>query len=271
MATFHDIDTVKAEKADAMRRYKRHRILTLCLNSAVTFALLSCFFIAFFPLLRDVASSLNVSALNKPLFIFILINSLVFLIYNFSSDQKSDAVCGRDNLYDQYVSLSSSRRTAPSDEKKQLVVSPEPENNQSEDQIIYCDKQIVHCENASANHGNPMRDLKVMETDATSVDDTEEKRFKRTQSEKYETEKKKKKRSSQRRVLRRSETEINGREMVVVNCGGDRRQRKSIKDMNNEEFNLTIESFIASKKKSLRDEHFAVSIQEESISAITCV
>ncbi|EEF52609.1 uncharacterized protein LOC8275759 [Ricinus communis] len=259
-----EFDTLKAEKADAMRRYKRQRIFTLCLHLAVTFALLWWFISLIIPVVEGMPS-LYLPLLNHQFVIFGLINTLVFLIYSFSTSNQNHNVSNH-NLYDQYVSFSSSyhRKTLSDEEKenqKQTVVSPAPEIIQPEE-IIFSDKQIVHYENVAAiDHENQVRDLMVPES--TTVDDTEDKRFMRTQSEKYAVEEKKKKRRSQRRVLRRSETEINGREMVVVAGGGDRRHSKSIKDMNNEEFRLTIESFIASKKKSLRDENFAALMQEK--------
>ncbi|KAF2324606.1 hypothetical protein GH714_015580 [Hevea brasiliensis] len=262
MSSF-EFDIVKAEKADAMRRYKRERIYRFSLPLAGAFTLLFCSF-SWLPVVHEMAKA-YLSVLNHHLLVFLLINAMVLVIYHLSAAAaggKNDSASQPD-LYDQYVSFSfspsSRRRTTAEGEKQLVVVSPAAVEVQPDENTFH-NKQIVHYENANCApvEKNPVNELAVTETYKADSDET--KSFRRTRSEKYAIEKIKR---SQRRELRRSGTE-NGREMVVA--GGRTLTRKSMQEMNSEEFRHTIESFIASKRKILRDENFAVSMEEKESS-----
>ncbi|KAF2310028.1 hypothetical protein GH714_006245 [Hevea brasiliensis] len=274
MSSF-EFDIVKAEKADAMRRYSRDRISRFCFTLSAAFTLLCCS-ITWFPFVQEIAPA-YLSVLNNHLFVFLLMNALVFVIYHLSNARVAAITTGQNDsashqlLYDQYVSISSSRWKTIADEEKQLVVfSPASAEAVQPDENIFHNKRTGRSENAdcapveknpdrdpavtetykadreiriSGEHDhriekNPVRDPAVTETYKA---DREKKNFRRTRTQKYSLEKIK--RSEQRRELRRSETE-NGREMVVA--GGHTLTSKSMQEMSSEEFRLRIESFIAS-------------------------
>ncbi|KDP38541.1 hypothetical protein JCGZ_04466 [Jatropha curcas] len=253
MSSF-EFDIVKAEKADAMRRCKRDRNCRFCLRAIGALSLLCCA-CSCLPVVQEMASG-YFYLLNHKFLIFFIINALLFIVYYLSTnDGHSDAESQAD-LYDQYVYLSSStRRETSASEEKQLVVSPAPEFPSGEN--TFSDKQLVSCKNVNraSMEENPVRCLAVM-----AGTRTDEKNVRRTQSEKYTIEKK---RRSCRTELRRSETD-NGRHIPA---------RKSMQDMDSEEFRLRIERFIASRKKVLRDENVAVLMEErkECFTAITYV
>lgn len=208
-------------------------------------------------------ASAYLSVLNHQFSVFLIINAFVFVIYHLSAAAtagNNDSVSQPD-LYDQYVSFSSScRRRRTVNEDKQLIVFSPAAAEVQPDENTFQNKQIVHSENADCAPAekNPVSELAVTET--CKADSEEKKSFRRTRSEKYSVENMK---MSHRRELRRSGTE-NGREMVVA--GGRTLTRKSMQEMNSEEFRLTIESFIASKRKILRDENFAVLMEEKDSS-----
>lgn len=266
-----EFDAVQAEKSDAMRRYRSCRIFRFCLLLSGAFTLFFCLF-TWFPYVQKIASA-YLSDFNSQLFVFLLINALVFFIYhlsNASAAGKNDSVSHRPDIYDQYVSSSSSRRKKIDDEEKRLVIVPPEtvETVQRNENIFHKTQIVIRCENADCAlvEENPVGDLAV--SIETYKIDREKKNFRRMRSEKYSEEKIK--RSDRPRELRRSETE-NGREMVVG--GGHTPTRKSMQEMNNEEFRLTIESFIASKRKNLRDHNLAVLMEErkESFTEVTSI
>ncbi|WCJ35214.1 hypothetical protein M5689_016480 [Euphorbia peplus] len=239
-----EFDSVKAEKADAIRRYNnRNKNYIFNFHRLLTALALLCSF-PYFPLLKQVFSD-YFSVLNRQIYVFVLINAMIFIIYHFSNAAVTAAAAAESppDLYDQYVSFSSLK-------ERKSVVSPAIEV-QSPEEDKFCDKQIVLCETENLTAAKDKTEVSV-------IDNDEEIKFRRTRSEKFTTVRKNK------GVLRRSETEI-GRELVLADGGGDTaaEARKSMEDMNSDEFRFTIERFIASKKKVLRDENFAVVMQEE--------
>ncbi|XP_065846871.1 uncharacterized protein [Euphorbia lathyris] len=219
MSSF-EFDSVKAEKADAITTNNRNRTYISYSHRLITALALLCSY-PYFAVLKEISSA-YFSLLNRKIYVFLLINAIIFIIYYLSN--KDAAAASQPDLYDHYVSLSS---TSTLKETKAAAIEIE-------------DKQIVVCENAQS----------APEEENCKVVKDEEIRLRITQSEKYTTVKKKS------RTLLRSETE-NGRELVLAGA------IKSMEDMNNDEFRCTIERFIASKKKVLRDENFAVMEEKE--------
>ncbi|XP_065882026.1 uncharacterized protein [Euphorbia lathyris] len=228
MSSF-EFDSVKAEKADAITTYNRNTNYISYSHRLITAVALLCSF-PYFPVLKEISTA-YFSLFNRQIYVFFLINAIIFIIYHFSNNDA--AAASQPDLYDHYVSLSS---TSTLKETKAAAI-------EIEDKL--CDKQIVVCENAQSAPEEENSNPDLTETKADSKI-----RLRRTQSEKYTTVKKKS------RTLLRSETE-NGRELVLAGA------IKSMEDMNNDEFRCTIERFIASKKKVLRDENFAVMEEKE--------
>lgn len=236
-----EFDSVKAEKADAIRRYNRNRTFISSFHRLITVVALLCSF-PYFPLLKEM-----ISAFNKQLYVFFLINAMIFLIYRFSNLAAAESP---PDLYDEYVSLSASGRSEKSaDEETKSDVSASAE---VQFQLPEEEKQIVVP--AAAEEKIPIGDL---------AEAKEALPLRRTRSEKYATVVKEEARV---RVLRRSETGI-GRELAAGGGG----ERKSMEDMNSDEFRFTIERFIANKKKLLRDENFAAVMEERGTTFFTAV
>jgi hypothetical protein len=200
--------------------------------------------------------------------VFILI--VVYLSSTTPSNNDQSYTPIQTDIYDEYVSFSTSspRWKTTTGEDKQFVVSllqeepvqAEEKNPVREKDTLDDEKQIVCCEktNDAANVDemgkNPVRDLTVVK---------EEKFFRRTLSEKHGKEKR-----EYPREFRRSETEIGRETLTVFRTGGlnydtPGAARKSMLEMNSDEFRLTIERFIATKKKILREESIALSSEEK--------
>ncbi|CAK7346334.1 unnamed protein product [Dovyalis caffra] len=270
--SFEIFDKVKAEKADAMRRYNRKRNFYYFLEAVGALVLLWCSF-SCFPVIKQAASH-YLSFFNQKIYAFLVANIFILMVYlsstTASNNDQNDTPIHTD-IYDEYVSFSTSsspRWKTTTDEDKRLVVSalqgkpvqgeeknPVHEKNKTFD----IEKQIVCCEktNAAANDDevgkNPVRDLTVLK---------QEKAFQRTRSERHGKEKR-----DYLREFRRSETEI-GRETSALvstslNYNTPAAARKSMLEMNNDEFRLTIERFIATTKKILKEESIALLSEEK--------
>jgi hypothetical protein len=271
-SSFEIFDKVKAGKADAMRRYNRKRNLYCFLETVGALVLLWCSF-SCFPVITHAASR-YLSFFNQKIYAFVLANVFILIVVYLSSttpsnNDQSDTPIQTD-IYDEYVSFSTSspRWKTTTGEDKQFVVSllqeepvqAEEKNPVREKDTLDDEKQIVCCEktNDAANVDemgkNPVRDLTVVK---------EEKFFRRTLSEKHGKEKR-----EYPREFRRSETEIGRETLTVFRTGGlnydtPGAARKSMLEMNSDEFRLTIERFIATKKKILREESIALSSEEK--------
>ncbi|KAK8313720.1 hypothetical protein V6Z11_D01G129200 [Gossypium hirsutum] len=119
------------------------------------------------------------------------------------------------------------------------------------------DKQIVVVENAVdvAETKRPLSPIKQQpwttktKPAITSTDKVKHKEYRRTRSVVSESGKRR-----PRRVYRRSETAVTGRELVV--CSAES-AREAIHEMSNEEFQLKVDSFIAERRKALMQENIA--------------
>lgn len=266
MASF-EFDNVKAEKEDALWRYNMGRKLKIGLRFTGVFVALFFFlWSTWFPtLIPDAAVKVAgdfhrhfVSTFNKPLFTFVLVNIIILVVYVLSSPkqtQNKQTTTSTPDIYDEYVS--SRRRIAT---PGAIATTP---SSMEEDMV---DKQIILFENAAAL--SPVKQLpppttvdevteqkisfspvKQRPTTNPPISSTEfkQKEYRRTRSVVSET------RNQGLRKFRRSETAIS-RELMV---SGIEPPRKSIDEMSSEEFQLSIESFIAERKKILLQENTA--------------
>ncbi|KAJ6708848.1 TRANSMEMBRANE PROTEIN [Salix koriyanagi] len=227
-----EFDRVKAEKADAMRRYSRKRNFYWFLEAVGALVLLWCFF-SCFP------------------------NDTPF----------------QTDIYDEYLSFStnsSPRWKTATHEDKQLAVSSllekpvqveEKDLPVSETDSFYEDKQIVCWEKAvyadkDEVEEKPVRDLKLLK---------DQKCFRRTRSARRTG----KEIRECVRVLGRSATEI-GRETssvirtsIRLNHSSPAAAKKSIQEMNSDEFRHTVDRYIANTKKIFREETIAMLSEEK--------
>lgn len=229
-----DFDSVRAEKEEAMRNYNRQRNLKTFVRIATLFSLLVLLFSWSSPLIIPAAVEIAgefflsfKSVLYQRQYVFLLTNALVLAIY--SLNHKNDDVAQPD-LYDEYVSKSASSAAnlhSPQSEMKTAVVnlnsgSPVKKAGNMTSALVV----LTEC-------SSPVTQPEIQVTKTGRL-------YRRSQSESFESRK-----VAMPGELRRSETE-NGREMVVG--------RQSMEEMSSEEFRIIVESFIAKKKKDLREE-----------------
>ncbi|KAJ8762179.1 hypothetical protein K2173_007333 [Erythroxylum novogranatense] len=244
MSSF-DLEKVKAEKADAIRTYKIKRNFSSCLQVAAALVFLSWPFMSIPQILGKVSTRFPLP--TPEFYVFLLLNVIVLLVYH-SSSTANNATCAaaacETHIYDQYVSLSlSTRRDTTTGEYNQLVVSPALEITPQVPPRVRCNSASYAPVAENFGHELAVTGEYVPEREGKP------KHYIRTRSELSVAEER-----TRQRKLRRSETE-NGRKTVAA--GDCTEARKSIEEMNNEEFRRTIESFIASKKKILMDENNA--------------
>ncbi|KAG4214328.1 hypothetical protein ERO13_A01G114500v2 [Gossypium hirsutum] len=234
-----ELDNVKAEKEDALRRYNMERKLRLGLRYMgfllVLFLISWSWFPPLIPHIIEVAGDLSqryINTLNDLFFIFILMNIIILVVYILSTQKQSTS----SGIYDEYVC--SHRSIIPAE-------------------ATVLDKQIVVVENAVdvAETKRPLSQIKQQPWSTktkpaiTSTDKVKQKEYRRTRSVVSESGKRR-----PRRVYRRSETAITGRELVV--CSAES-AREAIHEISNEEFQLKVDSFIAERRKALMQENIA--------------
>lgn len=268
MSSF-EFDKVKAEKADAMRRYNRMRYSHYFLEAVGALVLLWSSFSCFSVITQIASHYLSYS--NRKIYVFVLANMFIVLIVYLSStrahnnDQNDNPF--QDDIYDEYVSFSSNsspRWKTTTHEDKQLVVSSllekpvqveEKDLPVRETDTLYDDKQIVYWEKTVdaakvEEEEKPVRDLTLFE---------EQKRCWRTRSARNGKENR-----ECSREFGRSETETGSWEITSsviktstrLNYNTPAAAKKSMQEMDNDEFRHAVETFIADKKKILREEQY---------------
>ncbi|KAI4314823.1 hypothetical protein L6164_027691 [Bauhinia variegata] len=235
-----EFGNVKAEKARATLRYnlltsiaKTLRIVELCLA-----LLLLSWIVARLPFAVKISSDYirRVSGfIGSPLFVFMVTNAIIATLMAKSGRITSQNSAGDDaetELCEELLKHSAERRESPSEAYALPRVAEEVE---------YQDKQIISEINATIRRLEDQTQIDTC-TDTENDDDHSSqfpKVYRRTQSEKL-------KGDSVQRKFRRSETEI-GREKFYP-------QDK----LSNEEFQRTIEEFIAKQMRFLREEESSI-------------
>ncbi|XP_058088225.1 uncharacterized protein LOC131235113 [Magnolia sinica] len=227
-----EIDTVKAEKANAMKRYRRIRKIAIVfriVEVCVAFVFIS-WFSARLPIAvkisGDFVRHLSV-ILVSPLFVFLVGNAIVVTL--FLKSGQNPAGNSSVDLYDEFLKNSENRH-------KTRKETPPPE----EEKETACeDKSVVYTENTHA---------------CTNTDTSMRKAYRRSRSENMSTEKK--------RELRRSKTDV----CPKVEKSGEKPADfpYSGPEMSSEEFQRKIEAFIAKQQKFLREESMAIVLRCES-------
>lgn len=236
-----EFDNVKAEKAIAMRRYRRQRnfkwlskacaALFVLTHSAAWFSIAIDFFGGY--------SREFFAVFKSHLFVFVLFHAIIFLVYALSGKNSTDnkhgaAGSAAPDLYDEFVNNSACSRKNNSTEGD----SPAPEER-------FQDKHVVFSENVASP---PASKTDIVRTDNDRA--LVVKCYQRTQSENYN---RKKVEKSTQREFRRADTEL----CRKVKCSEEEpgRRSSSVDQMSTDEFNRAIEDFIAAQKWIQREEY----------------
>lgn len=208
MDVFHEMDSVKVEKAKAMRRYRRFRQIAgvfRCVEFFVGFLLLAWLSLRLPLVLKLSGEFLRqlAAVVASPIFVFLVGNAIVITLYANSRHFSGGA---GDQLYDEFVKSSECRGAARAEAPPEVV----------EDKAV--------CEEGEAS--NVRKEFRRSKSEVATAPAAE--RMQR---------------------LRRSETNAAGR---------GRRPSYSEAEMSVEEFNRTIEQFIAKQLKFQREESMAV-------------
>lgn len=236
MDTF-EFNNVKAEKAQAIRNYNLQKIFQK-LEVFTALALLAWSSYNYTPVAVKISADFvghNAAVFGQPLYVFIAINMLIVIISVLSFQKPA-----KQDIYKEYVSITnrSSTTTSATDERQ-----PGPEVTVSDNQIARVDNVVNSPVEAEAVAAIPPEDGEVPKRAVGTV--TEVKQYRRTRSERLD------RKGSSRGLLTRSETLIKRADQV--NEG--RRSSEMMDDLSSEEFRMTIETFIASKKKRLIEEN----------------
>lgn len=225
-------NNVKAEKAKAMRNFNRQKILKK-LEVFTALALMAWSSYNYIPVAVKISADFlrhNVAVFGQPLYVFIAVNMLIVIISVLSLQKPA-----KQDFYKEYVSVTnrSSAGTSAKDDQK-----PAPEVTVSDNQIACVDNVVNSPVEAKAAAPVPKRAVSGVGTV------TEAKEYRRTRSERLD------RKGNRREVLRRSET-------LIKRADQDNEGRRSseMDDLSSEEFRMTIETFIASKRKTLIEEN----------------
>ncbi|MBA0765279.1 hypothetical protein Gotri_014500 [Gossypium trilobum] len=263
-----EFDNVKAEKEDALWRYNMERKLMIGFRLIGFLLVLFLLLWLCFPTIVESAGHFRrrfVSAFNKPLFTFIIVNIIILAVYALSNQKRTHKQSTRNNIYDEYVS---SYRSIPA--TSAVVTASVSDFPVTE--VSTVDKRIVLVENAVA--ASPVKQratiidtiteskisVSTVKQPKTKVCSTEvkQKHYERSRSMVSEC-----RQRESFREFRRSETAVSSREMVM---SGIEPARKSMEEMSSEEFQLIIDSFIAERRKTLMQENIGhYSRRKESI------
>ncbi|XP_077252685.1 uncharacterized protein LOC143892104 [Tasmannia lanceolata] len=246
-----EIGTVKAEKTSAMRRYLQIRKIAGIFRFLEIFLVL--FFLSWFYTRLPIAVRISGDyfrhlrvILVSPYFVFFVGNAIVITLVAkpglFSVNNTAGISPGTD-LYDEFVKNSENRHRI-------CTGSPlPPVSNRPEEEIVYEDKAVCV-------------ESRYTDTDLHTCEcrDTDTKKpYQRSWSENLEAEKRQKTGIE----LRRSQTEVcrkmeKSDEILTVDSYSER------DIMSNEEFQRTIEAFIAKRMRFLKEESMAIVLQKES-------
>ncbi|KAF3446347.1 hypothetical protein FNV43_RR11526 [Rhamnella rubrinervis] len=242
-SSFLEFDNVKAEKAIAMRRYRLQRNFKWLSEACVALFLLarsSAWFPIAIDFFRDFSRAFF-GVFRSHLYVFVLFHAIIFLVYALSgknsTDDKHHAAAGSaaPDLYDEFVNNSvCSRKNISTD------------CDASAPELRFQDKHVVFSKNVASDPPAPKTDTVRTENDRALV----VKSHRRTQSEDYNEKKVEK---STQREFRRSDTEL----CREVKCSGEEQGRpsSSVDQMSTDDFNRTVEAFIASQKWIQREEY----------------
>ncbi|KAF3441001.1 hypothetical protein FNV43_RR19287 [Rhamnella rubrinervis] len=236
-----DFYDVKAEKASAMQRYHRLRSLTKLFRLAelcVALLFLSWTFtrLPFAVKISGEYFRKLFSVIVSPLFVFMFCNAIIVSLIaksgRFSGQNRSAANNVETELYEEIIKNSSERTRSESESDRQSTAI--------EEEIVYDDKQIISEVSSTATE----EEVDTDDTDSDPISD-HPKAYRRTQSEKFNRECYEKPHGE----LRRAQTE-------ELKSGDD--------ELSDEEFNRTVEDFIAKQLRFRREESLSIVLPDQS-------
>ncbi|OMO56927.1 hypothetical protein CCACVL1_26140 [Corchorus capsularis] len=235
-----DFDNVKAEKVKAMRRYNRLRSLATVFRCFEL--ILALLFVAWtferLPLTVEISVKFLLGiggVIASPLFVFLVCNIIIFALVAqsgiFSAVHNADS-----HLYEEII------KTAESRSKKE-----------SQDEIVFRDKEIISEVNMRSRVCEQMEPELESETETDSDADVDNPRvYRRSKSENLVV-KEKQSEETLKKELRRSETE---KCRSTQHADDDKLFPED--DLSNEEFQRTIEDFIAKQLRFRREESLSI-------------
>ncbi|KAE8659899.1 CYP722 protein [Hibiscus syriacus] len=259
MASF-GFDNVMVRKEDALCKYNMEWNLKIGVSFIGFLLVLFLLPWSLFPTVEvagDFARYL-VSTFNKPLFAFILVNSIIIVVYVLSNQNQSWKPTASPDIYDEYLS---SRRSVPT--SAATTAAPAKEETMVDKQIILVENAVAlvspveqqptigGCDTVTEakRSVSPVKQQPPPTENRTAPTEViKQKEYRRSRSLVSES------RNQRSRMFRRSETAMISREMMVT---GSEPPRKSMDEMSSEEFQSIIDSFIAEKKKTLMQENTA--------------
>ncbi|GLU19857.1 hypothetical protein SLE2022_360810 [Rubroshorea leprosula] len=247
---YFDFDSVKAEKARAMRRYnllqsvaKVFRLIELIL--AVVFLAWTSARVPFAVRISSEFFAKVGGVIASPLFVFLLCNVIIATLFAKSgwfSAENLGASNADTELYQEIVKNSENRQTP----------FVEDDAAHSTDEIVYQDKEIISEVSTMDLERERNSDLDL---DSDSDKDVDHRRaYRRSKSEKFvrESEEKGKK------ELRRSETDKIGK---LERRGEELHPQE---ELSNEEFQQKIEDFISKQLQFRREESLAIVLRSQA-------
>ncbi|GAV76919.1 hypothetical protein CFOL_v3_20392 [Cephalotus follicularis] len=257
MDSFRFFDSVKEEKASAMQRFNRLRSIAGLFRFVELFLALLCISWTFnrLPFAVKISGDFfrHISGVIKsPLFVFLLSNGIIAALIaksgGISDQRRHNAVT---NLSEEIMKNSGDRTKSLSEEEEE-----------SREEIAYEDKQIiisgeVHTITRTCESHD---DVGLFpDSNSESGSDSEGPRiYRRTKSEKMEG-----RGGSGEKVLRRSETEkFTGK--VGKTCPDFAGSLHLDDDLSDEEFQRTVEEFIAKQLKFRRQESLSIVLPNQS-------
>ncbi|XP_010484644.1 PREDICTED: uncharacterized protein LOC104762931 [Camelina sativa] len=243
-----DLDNVKAEKAKALRRFNRFRRIGSIFRAAEVCVALLLVFWTFtrLPFAVQISGAFlrRIAALvSTPLFVFLLGNSIVLVLLTKSSSEQTTASAAASTtnaeteIYEAFV-RSVESRSKPSDDEDLA------------DETVYHDKQVI------VTHLNADENITHVQIDHPSG-----KVYGRSKSDVSAKQSSSPNIMKQRRSLQRSKTD----KCCIVREIENQKEDDNNKyddpeedDMSNEEFQKTIEAFIAKERLFRRQESLAV-------------
>ncbi|KAL1217036.1 hypothetical protein V5N11_021386 [Cardamine amara subsp. amara] len=250
-----DFDNVKAEKAKALRRFNRFRRIGRFFRAAeICVALLFiCWTFTRLPFAVQISGAFLrriAGVISTPLFVFLLGNSIVVVLLTKSSDQKTAAASSAETEIYQAFVRSVENRSMPSDEDLT-------------DEVVYDDKQVIVTDlNSNSNsNSNQIVDENNEEIDSDTYTVTDQlKVYGRSKSD---VSAKQSPEMVMKRSLQRSETE---KCREIEKKEEEKKKKKYPEDkLSNEEFQKTIEAFIAKQLMFRRQESLAVVVHNRSL------
>ncbi|EXC25065.1 hypothetical protein L484_021937 [Morus notabilis] len=246
----HEIDNVKAEKDLAIRKSRRERKFKWFLEACAVLFLLAHSSAYWLPIAGEFSGDLLreiVSVFRSHLFVFALFNAIIVAVYALSGKIhiSNDAGSEQPDLYDEFVTNSESVRRIPA-----VNDSPPPETCPAEEKTVSSENADASTpvENRNDAKRNPKKP-EVSDCDCTNNEKALVKSYERTQSVRFE----RKRMDQSQREFRRSYTDVYRK---LTSCGEEEAKKsRKVNQLSNEEFNRTIEAFIAAQKWIQREEY----------------